>query len=143
MSVFDATQASGVTGATLSQIEHLVKSGVVMPVADAPRRGMSRQFSVHNLITIAVAVRFIGLGVPVRVVRTVLATLRDDGGTHVVLSNTGDLPRFEQLGNEEVMTALQRTDGFVYVNIGRIAQWVGARAAMVPSGDTDPGAVRP
>ena len=139
--MFDSAQTAFITGATLSQIEHLVKSGVVVPLAEAPRRGMSRQFSIQGVIYIAVAMRFVRLGVPVRVAHAVLAGVREDCGAHLVLSYEDGVPRCQQLREEEAMAALRMADGCVYINIGRIADRVRQRAALLPLHDVDPGMV--
>ena len=56
MRTFTMHEASARTGATPRQIDHLVGKGVVVPTEDAPRRGMTRRFSLENLVEIAIAV---------------------------------------------------------------------------------------
>lgn len=75
-STYSAEDVARFTGATLSQVEHLVKSGVILPVAEAPRRGVSRRFSLLNLVEIKLALRLISMGMPVRTARDVIETTR-------------------------------------------------------------------
>jgi hypothetical protein len=63
MQTFDVHEAVSRTGATLRQIEHLVTTGLVTPAGEAPRRGMSRMFTMANLQYIAVAARLLSAGV--------------------------------------------------------------------------------
>ena len=66
VTTYSADEVVRFTGASMSQIEHLVKSGVVIPAAEAPRRGVSRRFSLLNAIEIMLALQLVKLGMSVR-----------------------------------------------------------------------------
>ena len=72
------------TGASATQIEHFVRSGVVRPAEEAPRRGMSRGFNLRNLIEIALAAELLSCGVAVREIPIIFQlTLRKHWKTRV------------------------------------------------------------
>jgi hypothetical protein len=79
---YTTTEARTLGGVTVAQLEHLVRTGAVVPADYGHRgRGCSRKFSAVNLVQIAVAADLLAHGVPVRVIRLTSESLR------TVLSN--------------------------------------------------------
>ena len=74
---FETDEAVAITGATRPQIEHLVRSELVVAAQPASRRGVSRQYDLHNLIEIAVASELFERGLPPRDTLAALLKLRD------------------------------------------------------------------
>lgn len=72
MQRFDIHEAVKRTGATLRQIDHLVSVGLVTPAEAAPRRGMSRTFTIGSLRYIAVAARLLSWGVEVSDIKSMI-----------------------------------------------------------------------
>ena len=73
---YTARDASRLSGATLSQIENLVRTGVVRPQREALRRCVSRLYSLRGVAEIAIAAQLMDVGVPVRALQLVIETIR-------------------------------------------------------------------
>ena len=74
---YTSEQASSLTGAKPPQIEHLVRTGAVRPAQEALRRGMSRRYSLNNLAEIAIAIKLVEMGMPVRAAGLVMERVRN------------------------------------------------------------------
>jgi hypothetical protein len=59
---FTADEATRITGATMAQVEHLYRTGIVIPARKALRRGVSRGYSIGNLMEMATAIAMTGTG---------------------------------------------------------------------------------
>ena len=79
---YTSEDASRLTGAKAPQIEHLVRTGAVIPSQEALRRGVSRRYSLNNLAEIAIGVELVEMGVPVRGVGLVMERVR--GAWHIL-----------------------------------------------------------
>jgi DNA-binding transcriptional MerR regulator len=73
---YTSDDATRLTGASAPQIEHLVRTGVVRPETEALRRGVSRGYSLQNLAEIAIAVRLLDVGLPVRAIAPLMESIR-------------------------------------------------------------------
>jgi hypothetical protein len=63
MGTYTSAEAAKLTNVSPTQIDHVVRLGLVVPEKEAPRRGMPRLFGFNNLVEITVAVKLSEIGV--------------------------------------------------------------------------------
>lgn len=88
---FDADTFSARTGAPTTQIEYLVRAGILEPAVPASRRGVSRKYNVRNLFEAAVAIELINAGVLAKDVRKAVAEAKPTAALLVLFRMAGRL----------------------------------------------------
>jgi DNA-binding transcriptional MerR regulator len=77
---FTTEDARRRTGATAVQLAYFIRTRVIVPAVDAPRRGMTRMFDFENLVQISIAVRLANWGVSADQIRELLSNDLHESG---------------------------------------------------------------